>query len=904
MSLPRAVLAAVLCTVSCLVTAGPAAAGPLTSAYADPGAQVPVVLALAPPDAGALHDAAVAVGGSAAERRRAVTALTPSDTARQAVVTFLEAAGLRVDAVSDWDVAATGDAATVARVFGTRLLRAPDGFRPAGPVVVPPALAGIVSGVFGLDTTPLLRPSAIPLGYKPSELRDAYDAPSGGSGQGLVVATMQFSGWNVNDLLTYADAAGITMMPGQVYQESVNGGSITTPAAGGDFEVALDQEVILAAAPEAFQRIYFGTNGAAGAVAVYNRIADQAVAGLIDVVSISWGACEPAWGTGPTRDTLNNALARMLAAGATVFAASGDGGAYDCTQPGAPNNTVAVAFPASSPYAVAVGGTTLTKDGGDWTEVAWNTPTGTSDPAAYQGQASGGGQSLHYGRPAYQNGLPFAGSKRLVPDVSSLADPIEGIGIYWNKAPGGWLYGGGTSAGAPLWAGFLAATLSTEGRTDGIGAIHQTLYSNPQGFRDVTSGTNFVFAAGPGYDQVTGLGSPQWGTLADHVLAIPLGTFFPLSPARLLDTRDAANGGPVPLGAEDPRPLQVAGRGGVPANGAAAVLLNVTALSATAATHVAVYPGGPGGPPEVSNLNVVPKQVVPNLVAVKLGTNGTVNLRNFAGTVHAVADVVGWYSDGTTKTGSVFRPLTPARVLDTRFAIGAPKARIAAGKFIDLDITGVGGVPATGIGAVTINVTVTQPSASGYLTVYPTSGAAPPLASNLNFVPNQTVANLVTAKVGSGGKIRFFNSAGNTHVVADVVGWFTDGTASTGARFHGVAPERILDTRDGTGTGGQVFTLGQEEIIDAQLAGAGPIPPVGVTAVVLNVTATQGTKASYLTVYPSTSAPRPEASNLNFGPNKNVPNLVVVKLGDQGRVRFFNSVGAVHVVADVVGYYR
>ena len=122
-------------------------------------------------------------------------------------------------------------------------------------------------------------------------------------------------------------------------------------------------------------------------------------------------------------------------------------------------------------------------------------------------------------------------------------------------------------------------------------------------------------------------------------------------------------------------------------------------------------------------------------------------------------------------TGARYSALTPARILDTRSANGAPAARLGADAALDLQVTGRGGVPAGGVSAVVMNVTVTEPSAPSYLTVWP-AGQTRPTASNLNFVAGQTVPNLVVAKVGAGGRVSFYNAGGSTHVVADVVGWF------------------------------------------------------------------------------------------------------------------------------------
>jgi hypothetical protein len=156
--------------------------------------------------------------------------------------------------------------------------------------------------------------------------------------------------------------------------------------------------------------------------------------------------------------------------------------------------------------------------------------------------------------------------------------------------------------------------------------------------------------------------------------------------------------------------------------------------------------------------------------------------------------------------------------------------------------------------------------------------------------------------------VSFFNFQGNTDVVADVGGWFTDGsdTTATGGLFTGLTPARILDTRMGLGaTAALVCGNGS---ITAQVAGLGQVPPmtalVKPTAAVLNVTVTDTTAASFLTVYPSDAAAPPLASDLNWPPGKTVPNLVVVKLGTDGKVAIYNLAGCTNVIADVVGWYN
>ena len=136
--------------------------------------------------------------------------------------------------------------------------------------------------------------------------------------------------------------------------------------------------------------------------------------------------------------------------------------------------------------------------------------------------------------------------------------------------------------------------------------------------------------------------------------------------------------------------------------------------------------------------------------------------------------MAGWYDTGTAGTGARYNPLTPSRILDTRFGTGAPVATVGPDATLDLQVTGRGGVPSSGVSAVVLNVTAVEPSTTGYLTAFP-AGEPRPLASNLNFAPGQTVPNLVVVKLGAGGKVSLYNPVGTVHVIADVAGWYDAG---------------------------------------------------------------------------------------------------------------------------------
>ena len=233
--------------------------------------------------------------------------------------------------------------------------------------------------------------------------------------------------------------------------------------------------------------------------------------------------------------------------------------------------------------------------------------------------------------------------------------------------------------------------------------------------------------------------------------------------------------------------MQVTGVGGVPSSGVGAVVLNVTATAPSAGSYLTVYPTG-SALPTASNLNFGPGQTVPNLVVAKVGAGGKVNVYNAVGSTDVIFDVAGWYSDGSTSvSGGLYAPLTPVRILDTRNGLGNVANKVGAGQSISVQVTGVGGVPSSGVGAVVLNVTVTDPDAGSYLTAYPT-GSAVPNASNLNFGTGQTVPNLVVAKVGTGGKVNVYNAVGSTDVIfgrraPGTTGWLKPGRAQAAGRW-------------------------------------------------------------------------------------------------------------------------
>ena len=381
--------------------------------------------------------------------------------------------------------------------------------------------------------------------------------------------------------------------------------------------------------------------------------------------------------------------------------------------------------------------------------------------------------------------------------------------------------------------------------------------------------------------------------------------FVGLSPARLLDTRpgsatvDGVGSGAGPLGPSATVEVPVLGRGGVPAAGVAAVVLNITVVQPSEVSYVTVYPGGTQRP-GTSNVNVVPAVTTANSVSVGVG-QGRVQLYQHAGNAHLLVDVMGWFPDG-----AAFNALIPQRLLDTR--PGAPTSdgqgqgggRVSGPGTASVVVNGRGGVPLTGVGAVAVNITAAAPSAAGYVSVYP-SGGQRPLASTLNVHPGETAANMTIVPIGADGRITLFLDGGSSDFVVDVLGWFAPSDAHTA-----LVPARLADTRPGAATVDGSFLgagpLRAGSMLTVRVTGRGGVPATGVGAVVVNVTAVQPSETTYLTTYPS-NTPRPVASNLNPAAGRTTANLVVVPVGPGGSIAVFLADGAVHVVVDVVGWF-
>ena len=333
--------------------------------------------------------------------------------------------------------------------------------------------------------------------------------PSKYTSKGQRIGLIELAGgYTDSDLTAYFEELGLPKP--KVVNVSVDRAtnSPSNDPLGSDSQVTLDIEVAGAAAPGAEIVVYFGRNTNEGFLNAI-RAATNDTVNQPSILTISWGLAEAGWPK-PMLEKMNEALNKAAMHGITVFCSAGDNGASD----GLTDGKRHVDFPASSPWVVACGGSRLNvSEHRIASEVVWNDGTG----------ASGGGVSDFFPRPDWQAGVKVPARQdgqlgRGVPDVAANAAPETGYRIHIHGENIGL---GGTSAVAPLWAGLIARINEALGRN--VGYITPDLYLRlgPSGaFRSITQGNNSLgnvkgFSAGPGWNPVTGWGSPNGGKLLE-----------------------------------------------------------------------------------------------------------------------------------------------------------------------------------------------------------------------------------------------------------------------------------------------------------------------------------------------------------------------------------------------------
>ncbi|MBW4023992.1 MAG: S8/S53 family peptidase [Proteobacteria bacterium] len=374
--------------------------------------------------------------------------------------------------------------------FGTRQL-----ICSSGHVHVPSDLAEHVVAVLGFDQRPVAKPHfrilprATPptVAYDPPSVARRYGFPEDVNGMNETIGIIELGGGYDAAQMTRYFASLNLHRTGTLEAIPVDGATTgpTGDPGSADGEVQLDIEIAGSIAPAANLAVYFGGNTSRAFLDTVSAAVHDAQRSP-SVISISWGGPESNWAA-QDLNAMDQLFQSAATLGTTICAASGDSGASDGSQTGAPT----VDFPAASPHVLGCGGTRLPAQG---QETGWNDGPGAG--------ASGGGYSAYFTRPAWQTGNGESG--RGVPDVAGDADPGTG---YTVSIDGQQATVGGTSAVAPLWAALIALINQSLGTK--VGFVNPALYAAPSAFTDITQGNNSGYSCGPGWDPVTGLGTPK-----------------------------------------------------------------------------------------------------------------------------------------------------------------------------------------------------------------------------------------------------------------------------------------------------------------------------------------------------------------------------------------------------------
>jgi alpha-tubulin suppressor-like RCC1 family protein len=406
-----------------------------------------------------------------------------------------------------------------------------------------------------------------------------------------------------------------------------------------------------------------------------------------------------------------------------------------------------------------------------------------------------------------------------------------------------------------------------------------------------------IFCWGSNQSGQLGIGSPVAEFLTPQQVFVDNGQNFVAVPApvRMLDTRltTVIDSGTI-------RDLTVAGQFGVPAN-ATAVALNIAAVSPRGAGHLRIFPTGTPTP-NASVLNFGAGKNTPNHVIVKLGAGGQIS--TYAGnTTDVIIDLAGYFvndtagAGGTPTVGDRYTQVTNPRRILTQTLPGAVAGNPAASS-VDVSVAGSGGIPSAGGVArvVAINIGALNPVGTGHLRVFPT-GTALPNASTHNFVAGDSRTNLVMVRTSTNGRVTVYNaSSGPVTVTVDTVGYF----GATGLGLTPVDPVRPLDTRMPAGAA----PIAPGAFVEVQIRGFNGVVPnnTDVKSVIVNVAAVNPSASGSVNVGPSGS--NAALASFTHPANENVANLVIARIGNDGKIRLHNnSAGTTHLIVDITGYF-
>ena len=653
------------------------------------------------------------------------------------------------------------------------------------------------------------------------------------------------------------------------------------------------------------------------------------------VLSISYGLCESELGTAES-NTEASEYQKANAQGITVVAAAGDAGAADCDTGYPATHGLAVDVPSSLPYVTGIGGTTFNEGSGTYwntnnnsyggsalfyiPEVVWNDSSPTNKLSA-----GGGGASIINAKPAWQAGVgvPNDGA-RDVPDLAFAASPDHDP--YLICSDGKCVNGfrntdtyldtvGGTSCGAPSFAGIMALMVQALGAQGNINPHLYTLAaSSKDAFHDITSGSNAVacrigtsncttgtmgFSAGTGYDQATGLGSVDAAHLVDewagYVPSLRLASngplsFVPITPCRVVDTRYGTGtfaGPELPAGStrEFNIPNSVCN---VPA-AAAAYALNVTVVPDGPLSYLTIWPSGQPQP-LVSTLNS-DGRIKANAAIVPAGVSGGVNVY-VTDTTHLIIDISGYFMPSASSSGLQFFPLAPCRIADTRGAaasLGGPF--LTGGQNRDFPVLSSSCNVPSNAQAYSLNFTVVPHGPLLYLTAWPTGQGQPP-TSILNALPGTVTANAAVVPAGANGSITAYGSS-DTDLVIDINGYFAP-AATGGSHFYTLAPCRVIDTRNPAGS------LPFSGTITVNVTTSGCGSPATAQAYALNATVVPSGSLQYLTLWPN-GGTTPLVSTLNADPNTVTSNMALLPTTN-GSINAY-ATGPTYLILDISGYF-
>ncbi|MBR7832224.1 right-handed parallel beta-helix repeat-containing protein [Actinospica durhamensis] len=506
----------------------------------------------------------------------------------------------------------------------------------------------------------------------------------------------------------------------------------------------------------------------------------------------------------------------------------------------------------------------------------------------------------YYDRGAFESTDNFAAQIDQATPVSGTASTVS---LAWN-VDGGWAecpsnynvtidWGDGNSStvsGKPCasasTAADTAATASKAGTTAKVSPADQGCEGECVSSTHAYAGPGtygITFSASDGTVSVTRTAS--FTTLAADYRAY--------GPSRILDTRKGVGASKAKIQQGKYVKLKVAGVGGIPAD-VTAVALNLTVTDAVGNGYVSAEADGVGTP-KVSNLNYLSGQTVANSAIVSVDTDGYIDIYNCGGSVtntaDLIADVTGYF---VPAAASGYGPVALSRILDTRKGIGAPAAPVAGGGSVPVTVAGVDAIPASGVTAVAVHVTVTDTAGNGWVAAVP-DGAGVPSTSTLNYLKGQTVSNTVIVPVGADGAIRLYNGGSSTpaDLIVDVAGYFSASAPNYYVPLS--TATRPVDTRKSGSTALQKDASSHFWLVSSS----------NLAAVVGNLTVTEPTANGFITAYPD-GVTLPAVSNVNFLTGQTQASLAILdtNASEQAATNVYNgSTGTTELIIDVFGYF-